>query len=127
MSQLKPIKTYIIRHKETKELFRAASGKTSWKAPGHAKNAFNQTVAYGRSAENYGLNVIVEQKRWGTDIHGPKFSEQDIYEIVELKPESEDKLQLAVDLLKQVQGRCDSVGFDMIHDFLQQVGNHQEE
>lgn len=125
MSQLKPNKTYIIRHKETKELFRAASGKTSWKAPGHAKNAFNQTVAYGRSAEKYGLNVIVEQKRWGTDTHGPKFSEQDIYEIVELKPESEDKLQRAVDLLKELQGRVDSIGFDMIWDFLQKIENEQ--
>jgi len=125
MSDVKANKTYIIRNKETKELFRAASGKTSWKAPGHAKNAFNQTVAYGRSAERYGLKVIVEEKRWGTDIHGPKFSEQDVYEVVELKPESEDTLARAVDILKQVSGRCDSVAFDMIYDFLEEIGENE--
>ena len=125
MSDVKANKTYIIRNKETKELFRAASGKTSWKAPGHAKNAFNQTVAYGRSAERYGLKVIVEEKRWGTDIHGPKFSEQDVYEIVELKPESEDTLARAVEILKQVMGRCDGVVFDMIYDFLEEIGENE--
>jgi len=125
MGDVKPNKTYIIRHKETKELFRAASGKTSWKAPGHAKNAFNQTVAYGRSAERYGLKVIIEEKRWGTDIRGPKFSEQDVYEIVELKPESEDTLARAVNILKQVSGRCDSVACDMICDFLEEIGENE--
>jgi len=125
MSDVKANKTYIIRNKETKELFRAASGKTSWKAPGHAKNAFNQTVAYGRSAEQYGLKVIVEEKRWGTDVHGPKFSEQDVYEVVELKPESEDTLARAVEILKQVMGRCDGVAFDMIYDFLEEIGENE--
>lgn len=125
MRDVKANKTYIIRNKETKELFRAASGKTSWKAPGHAKNAFNQTVAYGRSAERYGLKVIVEEKRWGTDIHGPKFSEQDVYEVVELKPESEDTLARAVEILKQVMGRCDGVAFDMIYDFLEEIGENE--
>lgn len=95
---MQPNKTFIIRHKETKEVFEARSGKTSWKATGHAKNAFNQS-----------------RKRT------PRFDEQDVFEIVELKHEGEDKLQRAVALLKELQGRVDSVGFDMIWDFLQEI------
>lgn len=118
---MKPNKTYIIRHKETKELFRAQSGKTSWRATGHAKNAFNLSVAYGRSAERYGLEVIREQKSWGVDEHGPKFDQQDVYEIVELKSESEDKLSYALTLLKEVFERERSVSWslaDKIEKFL---------
>lgn len=121
MSDPKPNKTYIIRHKETKELFRAASGKTSWRATGHAKNAFNLSVAYGRSAERYGLEVIREQKSWGVDEHGPKFDQQDVYEIVELKSESEDRLNTALILLKEVFERERSVSWslaDKIEKFL---------
>lgn len=33
-------KTFIIRHKESKEIWTASSGKRSWKAIGHAKNAW---------------------------------------------------------------------------------------
>lgn len=102
MSDPKPNKTFIIRHKVTKELFRAGSGKTSWKATGHAKNAFNLSVAHGRSAERYGLNVITEQKSWGADEHGPKFDEQDVYEIVELKAETDESFGVSLLLLKEV-------------------------
>lgn len=99
MSDLKPNKTFIIRHTVTKELFRAQSGKTSWRATGHAKNAFNLSVAYGRSCERYGLQVIREQKSWGIDECGPKFDQQNVWEIVELKSESEDVLKEALCLL----------------------------
>lgn len=110
---MKPNKTFIIRHKETKELFRAQSGKTSWKAPGHAKNAFNLSVAYGRSCEKYGLTPIVEKKYWGIDTHGPKFDQQDVYEIVELKSETDETLGKALLLLKEVFERERSVSWGL--------------
>ena len=117
MSQLKPHKTYIIRHKKTKEPLVLPSGKASWKKVGHAKSAFGNAAWYPTAKTKAGL-----------DQYGrvPKFDEQDIYEIVEVKPESEERLQRAVDLLKELQGRVDSVGFDMIRDFLQEIENEQE-
>lgn len=121
MSQVKANKTYIIRHKETKELFKATSGKTSWKKPAHAKSAFNLTVRYGRSAERYGLQVITEHKSWGVDTHGPRFDEQDVYEIIELEPKSVDDLHEALLLLKEVFERERSVSWslsDKIEKFL---------
>lgn len=110
---MKPNKTFIIRHKETKELFRAQSGKTSWKAPAHAKSAFNLSVAYGRSCEKYGLDVIVEKKSWGTDTHGPKFDQQDLYEVVEVKSETDETLDKALLLLKEVFERERSVSWGL--------------
>jgi len=59
---MKPNKTFIIRHKETKEVWQAASGKSSWKQAGHAKIAWSR----GNYVNKY-------------------FDEQDTYEIVEFK------------------------------------------
>lgn len=56
---MNPNKTYIIQHKETKELFIARSGKSSWKQPGHAKNAWNQSM-FGSTMTKYGLDYIEE-------------------------------------------------------------------
>lgn len=113
MSDPEPNKTFTIRHKETKELFRASSGKTSWKATGHAKNAFNLSVAYGRSAERYGLEVIREQKSWGVDEHGPKFDQQGVWEIVELKSETDELFGQSLLLLKEVFERERNVSWSL--------------
>lgn len=110
---MKPNETFIIRHKETKELFSAQSGKTSWKAPGHAKNAFNLTVMWDKSCEKYGLVPIEENKSWGLDIRGPKFDEQSLYEIVELKHETDETLGKALLLLKEVFERERSISWGL--------------
>lgn len=120
MTDPKPSKTYIIRNKESKELFHARSGKTSWKAPGHAKNAFNQSLS-DWNVKEYGLKTIPDPRYWDmNNTRTPLFSEQDVYEIVELKPESEDKLTRALEILEFTLGRCDSAAFDMIYDFLEE-------
>lgn len=87
---MKADKTYIIRHKETKTIWKASSGKKSWKASGHAKGA------WARSSHRHTKDIE-------KDLHFkyPKFDEQDVYELVELKPESEDLLKEAVTLLEE--------------------------
>lgn len=80
MKQPKPVKTFIIRNKETKAIYRCKSGKSSWKTIGHAKSAWHQSEYY------FDHNVY--------------FDDQDTYEIVELKPESDELLLKAKDLLK---------------------------
>ncbi len=121
MTDKQPNKTYIIQHKETKEMFIARSGKSSWKQPGHAKNAWNQSI-FGWNLERYGLPRIVEPKSWDDNyVRVPKFDEQDVFEVVELKHKAQSDLEEAIELLNHIQGRCDSAGWDMIEDFLKRV------
>lgn len=125
---MKPNKTYIIQHKETKELFIARSGKSSWKQPGHAKNAWNQSM-FGDIMAKYGLEYIVEPSRWSggqPSKRGPLFAEQDIFEVVELKHEAHNKLDEAVNLLKSVLGRCDYQVHNEIVKFLEEIDNEKE-
>lgn len=117
---MEPAKTYIIQHKETKELFRARSGKTSWKAPAHAKNAFNNSMGWqGCCASQYGLEPIEDQYYGGTRKRAPLFSEQDIYEVVELKHNSSSQLDEAIVLLNACLGRCDYSLQKRIEEFLE--------
>lgn len=78
-------KAYSIRHKQTKQLWKASSGKTVWKQPGHAKNAWCVT-------------------QWRNNI---RFDDQDEYEIVELTDQNESLLERAIALLKLCQGRVE--------------------
>lgn len=120
---MNPNKTYIIQHKETRELFIARSGKSSWKQPGHAKNAWNQSILH-RDCEKYGLPIINDPRRYDvTRTRVPLFSEQDVFEIVELKHEAHSKLDEAVNLLKSVLGRCDYQVHNEIVKFLESVEN----
>lgn len=110
VKEVKPNKTFVIKHKTTGELFRAASGKTSWKAPGHAKNAWNQTINRW-NAERYCVQMIGGNP--------PLFSEQDVYEVVELKLETESALDEAKNLLREILGRCDYSLNQKIEKFLE--------
>lgn len=118
---MEPNKAYIIQHKETKELFRARSGKTSWKAPGHAKNAFNLSV-YIWNYQQLGLELVPETSRY---LQGksrpPKFSEQSVYEIVELKHNDSTQLDKAAALLTECLGRCDFHLQKRIEEFLEEL------
>lgn len=80
-------KAYSIRHKLTQVLWVARSGKSVWRLPGHAKNAWRNSGSY-RSRNCY-------------------FDEQDEYEIIELTDQSESLLERAITLLKLCQGRID--------------------
>ena len=82
-------KTFIIRHRETKEQWVASSGKSSWKQKNHASCAWvnsDQPEEFKRETKY----------SWKENM---KFSEQDVYEIIELLPESDTKLQEACKLL----------------------------
>jgi hypothetical protein len=121
MKEVTPTKTFIIKHKTTGELFKAASGKTSWKAPGHAKNAWNQTINKWNIAQ-YGLQMVEETSSWRNHgVRTPLFSEQEVYEVVELKLESETKLDKAKALLNECLGRCNYEVHIKIEEFLKEL------
>lgn len=83
--QPKQPETWIIRHKTTGAVFTAKSGKSSWKAIGHAKNAW----AYGNTyADIAALGVQLVQNKYGR-MEFPKFDEQDVYECVNIMNESD--------------------------------------
>jgi len=95
-------KTFIIRHKETKEQWTSSSGKSSWKQIGHAKSAFKGGATTSDKDVKY---EAVGGRSWKEVV---KFDDQPYYEVVELKNESEDKLQEAIKLLE--------VSFDYLRD-----------
>jgi hypothetical protein len=51
------------------------------------------------------------------------FSEQDVFEVVELKHEAHSKLDEAINLIKYLQGRCNYDGELEIVKFLESVEN----
>lgn len=117
MGSLKPVETYVIRHKTTGEFVTVPSGKSSWKAVGHAKNAWNTFSIY--HAEKLGVELVAEPSRYNPDYKAfPRFCEQDVYEIVKLKHESETVLGEATRLLTMCLGRCDYQVQEQIELFL---------
>lgn len=125
---MEPAKTYIIQHKETKELFRARSGKTSWKLPGHAKNAWNTSVQYKCHTDKYNVKMIRDESlywRKEEERHRPpKFDEQGVWEIVELKTSHQTHLERAVALLElaMLSVKHDSLWGEIV-EFLKEVEN----
>lgn len=98
-NEFKEHKVYSIFHKETGELWTARSGKTSWKATGHAKNAWAQGRGRGEVEDS---KLIKENPgdRWDTRV---SFSDQDIYEIREMGALVEgSKLEKAKELLRDI-------------------------
>lgn len=94
-----PFETWVIWNKAIGEYFKATSGKTAWRKPAHAKGAWRRSSDYSDIA----LPRIFDDSYYGRQPEGrfPKFDEQDTYELIELKPESEDKLAKAEALLKE--------------------------
>jgi len=92
---MKPNKTFIIRHKGTKEIYRSRAGKVGWKAINHAKAAWaNSWRSY--TPENYPQYHISEY-----------FDDQDVYEIVEVKPDPPQEyleaMQACIDIYKDFE------------------------
>jgi len=83
------------------------SGNTSWKAAGHAKLAFGNSIQGARWTNatyilgKYGLKQS-DFKYKGDGLYDYRFDGQSVYEIVELKPKSEDQLKKALQLLQEV-------------------------
>lgn len=70
---------YAIRHKTTKEQWKARSGRNCWAKPGHAKAAWHSTYGYGKY-----------------------FDDQEAYEIYSVGKDEEAELAKAVALLRKV-------------------------
>lgn len=87
---MKPNETWIIRHKETKEVWTSSSGKSSWNKPGHAKSAWLQSNYYLKS-----------------EVGMHNFDDQDEYELVEIKSDWQDKYEALVSYLKVRVGEYD--------------------
>lgn len=126
---MEPNKTFVIRHKVTQELWRAPSGKTSWKATGHAKNAWGvlrggywrNEEALRRRCVEYGVEPTPTGYNGRLDF--PRFDDQTTWEIVELKVASETQLLKATALLQQCLGRItDSWIEEKVKEFLTEVG-----
>lgn len=92
MSKLKDHKIFIIRHKETGKHWTAPSGKSSWRAAGHAKNAWATMCGYFGEAEAAAIKydiTLVPYVDWRGNVDTktmvvPYFDDQDKYEIVEV-------------------------------------------
>ena len=113
-------KTFIIRHKETKEQWTSSSGKSSWKQIGHAKSAFKGGATASDKDVKY---EAVGGRSWKEVV---KFDDQPYYEVVELKNESEDKLQEACMFLKLVveENAYDNISSGLrvrINEFLREI------
>jgi len=73
--------TWIIVHKVTGEQWKADSGKTSWRASHHAKNAWRFSHSYQ-----------------GT----PSFNDQDTYELREVSASKIDKLEATIQKMEDM-------------------------
>lgn len=88
--------TFIIRNKVTKEQWSASSGKNSWRKINHAKAAFS--YSQGWLKRDPLLKGFVDKLGKYESLY---FDDQDVYEIVELLSESEDKLKQLQELLEK--------------------------
>lgn len=90
--------TWVIRNKTTGKYFKAVSGKAAWRKAGHAKNAWINSSEY----RDMDIPRVFDESYYGRQPEGrfPKFDEQDIYELVKLKPELDTKLEEAKALLE---------------------------
>lgn len=107
---IKPFETWIIKHKTTGEVFVAPSGKQSWKAKGHAKNAwlgndcYSQKILFNRCDK---LEVSPVKCKYGDGFELPKFDQQDTWELVKIVDPIVSKTEKAEQLLKMCLGRVD--------------------
>lgn len=79
---MKANKTFIIRHKETKEIWNSPAGKTSWKAKNHAATAW-ASMGTDVARDVWGVKLIPTPNSY-REFRIPYFREQDIYEIYEI-------------------------------------------
>lgn len=99
---IKTPEVWVIKHRETGDLWKANSGKSSWKAKGHAKNAWSNSNCYFNnnvSVSDYEKHVkhtemgpyYVYNPGWNKPYYAyPKFDEQQVYEVVRVDTEADD-------------------------------------
>ena len=97
MKELKPFETWIIKHKDTGQIWQAPSSKTSWKKPAHAKNAWANMWGL-HHCERLGVERIIEKGRSRL----PRFDEQDQYVLEKLGTTHSERLTQAESILKDI-------------------------
>lgn len=119
---VKPPRSFIIRNKETGEVWSSRRGKRTWAAPGHAKNAWGCSHYYHWSNIEFHcekLGVAPVKDRFG-NLCFPSFNEQATWEIVEIGLEEKADLAAAKELLRLCLGRItDSHIEDKVIKFLE--------
>ena len=102
MNDNKPVRTFIIQNKLTKQQWKASSGKCAWKAINHAKAAWHNSSQNTKSECEY-VKEPCNYYDCGYKERPPYFDEQDVYEIVELKSETIIAVENVVSIFKEIQ------------------------
>ena len=102
MKDNKPVRTFIIQNKLTKQQWKASSGKCAWKAIHHAKAAWYNSSTDTKS-ECPKIKIPCTYYSCGYDERTPYFDEQDIYEIVELKSETMIAVENVLNVFKEIK------------------------
>lgn len=103
MTEPKAFETWIIKHKDTGQIWQAPSGKTSWKAKGHAKNAWASLTPWEVEKGGWDVDLVPTGKEY-RPFKVPYFNDQDKYILVKLEPESTilTRLQKAERILRDI-------------------------
>lgn len=109
VKEVKLPRSFIIRNKNTGELWVSRRGKRTWAAPGHAKNAWLTGSKHLYREKDVltlceRLNVMPTTNRYGS-LSFPKIDEQDTWEVVETGLEAKATLDEAKKLLRLCLGR----------------------
>jgi hypothetical protein len=100
VTNISDLDVWVIRHKETKEIIKVPSGKTSWRKQNHAKSAWltfcNSYWSIEELSKSLGVKLIKEPYGF----RFPKFDEQYVYELASVK-------SLNKDLFEKLQQLCE--------------------
>lgn len=102
MKDKQPVRTFIIQNKQTKQQWKARSGKIAWKNKAAAKNAFANTYEY--CAEEHlpsELKPYFKEDRYGR-CH-VRFDLQRAYEVIEVKSEALVNVDNLVSTFKEIE------------------------
>ena len=104
---------WIIRNSKTGEIWRAKSGKSSWKAKAHAKNAWansykNLSWYYWQDlvikrCNELGIEKVFDRQDEGVNCYRvPYFDEQDVYVLEDVNSDFGIKLKEAESILRDI-------------------------
>lgn len=94
------MKGFSIVHKETKKVWKTPKQKHVWGSAGAAKNAWNYAHGSKESLLKDGVPVVETVNKFGRKEINYLFSEQDVYEIVELRQQIDE---ISVDRQKELE------------------------
>lgn len=123
---------WVIRNKETKEIWKAASGKTSWKKSNHAKNAWanSHNGPWGGGLLE-GLGIQPKFMEYGSGykkLINYKFDDQDKFELYNCAPSTTPVVgEDVVSIPKETLERFITISASRLARSSQQVGENLAE